>query len=83
MPQCVEKLLESSRHVHTHTRTHTHTHDLSQRVEDVRDHMAFVLDGLRRGQLQWTPQLVPLLLRSDGKVPKGFENFLPKGDKVA
>ena len=53
-----------------------------EHMEDVRDHMAFVMDGLRRGQLQWTPQLVPLLLRADGKVPKGFENFFPKGDKV-
>ena len=48
-------------------------------MEDVRDHMAFVMDGLRRGELQWTPQLIPILLEADGKVPKGFENFFPKG----
>ena len=42
------------------------------------DFLAYFVEGLRKGEVRSAPALVPLLLRADGKVPKGFENFFPK-----
>ena len=53
----------------------------AEAVEFAQDQAAFVLAGLKRGELQWTPKLIPMLLNANGKIPKGFENFFPKGDK--
>jgi len=72
----LEKLLEPSRQA-----AQRKLQNVRDEVEEFQDRLAFVVGGLKRGELRFTPQLIPILLNADGKVPKGFENFFPKGDK--
>jgi hypothetical protein len=49
-------------------------------VSDAMDELQYAAASL----LQRTPQLIPILLEkleASGKVPKGFENFFPKGTR--
>jgi len=71
----LEKLFQPSRQA-----AQRKLQNVREEVEEFQDRLKFVLAGLKRGELQFTPQLIPILLKSD-KVPKGFENFFPKGDK--
>jgi hypothetical protein len=37
---------------------------MAEAWEEAQDRAAFVAAGLRRGELRWTPQLIPLLLHA-------------------
>ena len=39
----------------------------ADKAEEARDYLAYLVEGLKEGKVRAMPELIPLLLRSDGK----------------